>query len=126
MTALPARYSYLLGVTAGVVVPQPEAPRKSREARPPKAQRVPLVTAASDGPKQYVHDGEDGLMVPIDDAAALAEAIRRVTSDADLCARLTEKGFQRYQAEFTKINTVSQYLAYYHEMLKTEGLTAVV
>ena len=90
------------------------------------AQRVPLVTADSDGPKQYVRDGEDGLMVPIDDAAALAEAIRRVTMDTDLCARMTEKGFQRYQAEFTKINTVSQYLAYYHEMLKTEGLTAVV
>lgn len=90
------------------------------------AQRVPLVTAASDGPRQYVRDGEDGLMVPVDDVAALTAAIKRVTADAGLCARMTEKGFQRYQAEFTKVNTVSRYLAYYHEMLKAEGLTTVV
>ena len=90
------------------------------------AQRVPLVTTASDGPRQYVRDGEDGLMVPVDDTKALAAAIARVIEDADLRARIVERGFERYQTEFTKTNTVSQYLAYYHEILKREGLTATV
>jgi len=87
------------------------------------AQRVPLVTTASDGPRQYVQDGDDGLMVPIDDAKALAHAIQRVIDDADLRARIVENGFHRYQNEFTKTNTVSQYLSYYHDILKREGLT---
>ncbi len=88
------------------------------------AQKVPLVTTASDGPRQYVQDGEDGLMVPVDDAAALAAAIQRVVDDPALRTRITEKGFQRYQAEFTKEKTVYQYLNYYHEILKREGLMA--
>lgn len=90
------------------------------------AQKVPLVTTASDGPRQYVHDGEDGLMVPVDDAKALAAAIQRVIYDPDLRQRITEKGFQRYQSEFTKQKTVSNYLDYYHEILKREGLTATI
>lgn len=89
------------------------------------AQRVPLVTTASDGPRQYVRDGEDGLMVPVDDVEALADAIRRVVSDPVLCARLTENGFRRYQEEFTKNRTVAAYLSYYHDILKREGLTAL-
>ena len=79
------------------------------------AQRVPLVTTAADGPRQYVRDGEDGLMVPVDDVGALAAAIRRVVDDGDLRTRLTESGFRRYQTEFTKFNTVSKYLEFYHE-----------
>lgn len=86
------------------------------------AQKVPLVTTAADGPRQYVRDGEDGLMVPVDDAPALAGALRRVVKDADLRHRITENGFQRYQTEFTKFQTVSNYLNYYHDILKREGL----
>lgn len=87
------------------------------------AQKVPLVTTASDGPRQYVRDGEDGLIVPIDDAAALGAAIQRVIDDPALRERLTVNGFGRYQNEFTKSKTVSQYLDYYHEILKRENLT---
>ena len=87
------------------------------------AQKVPLVTTASDGPRQYVRDGEDGLVVPIDDAKALAVAIQRVIDEPDLRAAMTAHGFDRYQNEFTKARTVSQYLDYYHEILRREGLT---
>ncbi|QQG36678.1 MAG: glycosyltransferase [Micavibrio aeruginosavorus] len=90
------------------------------------AQRVPLVTTASDGPRQYVRDGEDGLMVPVDDIEGLAAAIQRVVADPDLRARLTENGYRRYQAEFTKSQTVAAYLGYYHDILKREGLTAQI
>lgn len=89
------------------------------------AQRVPLVTTASDGPRQYVRDGEDGLMVPIDDVEALRAAIRRVIDDKALRATLIENGFKRYRAEFTKDKTLAAYLSYYHEILAREGLTAI-
>lgn len=90
------------------------------------AQNVPLVTTASDGPRQYVRDGEDGLMVSIDDIEALAGAMRRVIEDPGLCARLVEQGQKRYHAEFTKDNTVAEYLGFYHEILAKEGLSAAI
>ncbi|MGB4057829.1 MAG: glycosyltransferase [Alphaproteobacteria bacterium] len=81
------------------------------------AQKIPLIAANSDGPRQYVHDGEDGLIVPVDDVAALAAAIQRLAGDADLQARLTGRGYQRYLAEFTKENTVRAYLGLYHRLI---------
>ncbi len=86
------------------------------------AQRVPLVTAASQGPSQYVRDGQDGLMVPVDDVEALAAAIARLAADPVLGKKLAAAGYARYQAEFTKANTVAAYLGFYHEILAREGL----
>ena len=39
---------------------------------------VPLVAAASQGPTALIADGGNGLLVPVDDAPALAAAIRRL------------------------------------------------
>lgn len=78
------------------------------------AQKIPLITTASDGPKQYVRDGEDALMVPVDDAGALADSIKKLVADPGLRARLAEAGYRRYLAEFTKENTVRAYLDLYH------------
>lgn len=51
-----------------------------------------IVSDASPGPLDYVRDGESGLVVPCDDVAALATALRRLAGDADLAARLAEGG----------------------------------
>lgn len=89
------------------------------------AQKVPLVTTASDGPRQYVQDGQDGLMVAIDDGAALTAALQRVIGDEDLRRRLAENGFRRYQNEFTKEHAIGAYLDFYHEVLGREGLAQI-
>ena len=39
---------------------------------------TPLVAAASQGPAALIADGSNGLLVPVDDAAALRAAIRRL------------------------------------------------
>ena len=90
------------------------------------AQRVPLITTASDGPKQYVTDGVDGLIVPVDDAGALAGAVKKVIADPALAQRLAASGYQHYIDAFTKERTVAAYLSFYHEILAREQLTAVV
>lgn len=81
------------------------------------SQRVPVVSTMSDGPRQYIRDGEDGLLVPIDDVPALSAAIRRGVQDEALRARMVENGYKRYQDEFTKENTVAHYLVYYQTIL---------
>lgn len=80
----------------------------------------PLVAAASDGPRQYVRDGEDGLLVPVDDAPALAAAMRKLLHDPALAARLAAAGHARYLAEFTRERTVAEYLDFYREIEEKE------
>ncbi len=81
------------------------------------ATSIPLVAAASAGPRAYVRDGENGLLVPIDDAKALATAIARCIADADLRRRLVAGGSATYAAEFTEASFVAAITALYREML---------
>ena len=46
--------------------------------------RVPMVAAASQGPRWLLRDGENGLLVPIDEASAMAEAIQRLIDQPSL------------------------------------------
>ena len=73
------------------------------------------------GPRQFVRDGEDGLMVPRDDADALVQAVRRLLEDEVLQDQLTTRGYQRYRNEFTKEKTVESYLGFYYDILQREG-----
>jgi glycosyltransferase involved in cell wall biosynthesis len=81
------------------------------------AQQTPLVTTASQGPAQFVRDGEDGLVVPIDDIAALKAAIERVMDDKDLAQMLVQNGLKRYQNEFIKDICLAAYKAFYNKVL---------
>jgi glycosyltransferase involved in cell wall biosynthesis len=86
------------------------------------AQRTPLITTNSDGPRQFVRHEEDGLIVPVDDEASLVAAIERLIGDAALRARLVENGFARYQGEFTRERTMREYLAFYHAIRSGENI----
>lgn len=77
------------------------------------AQKTPLVTTRSDGPRQFVRDAEDGLVVDIDDEAQMAGAISKLLDDPALADRLVENGYRRYVNEFTKEKSVQAYLEYY-------------
>lgn len=77
---------------------------------------TPLVATASDGPRQFVRDGQDGLVVPVDDEKALAGAIERLLKDRAFASVLADAGHARYQAEFTKDRTVTEYIRFYREI----------
>jgi hypothetical protein len=80
---------------------------------------VPLVAAAAAGPKAYVEDGVNGLLVPIDDVAALARAIARVLSEPGLRERLVAGGRATYEASFTKAAFLRQANAFYARIVKS-------
>jgi glycosyltransferase involved in cell wall biosynthesis len=77
---------------------------------------VPMVAAASQGPRQVVTDGTDGLLVPIDDAVAMAAALGRVLSDRALAARLVAAGQATYAARYSEAVIVGQYRALFAEL----------
>ena len=53
---------------------------------------TPFIACASDGPRATVQDGENGMLVPVDDAPALAEATRRMLDDEALRTRIAQAG----------------------------------
>jgi glycosyltransferase involved in cell wall biosynthesis len=53
---------------------------------------LPVVTTAVSGIPELVADGENGLLVPPDDAAAVAAALRRLHDDPELARRLAACG----------------------------------
>lgn len=73
------------------------------------AHGLPVVAAASQGPKALIRDGEDGLLTLVDDADALAAAVRRLLADPLLRNRLAAAGRARVAAEFSETAVVAQW-----------------
>ncbi|WP_309643484.1 glycosyltransferase [Phenylobacterium sp.] len=73
------------------------------------AHGLPVVAAASQGPAALIRDGEDGLLVPVDDAQALAAAVNRMLADPALRAGLARAGAARVEAEFSQAAVVAQW-----------------
>jgi len=63
-------------------------------------------------------DGVSGLVVEPKDSRALADAIRRITTDNALYEQLSRGGKARYQQLFTKEKMISRCLELYRELLK--------
>ena len=57
-------------------------------------------------------------MVPIDDAGALAGAIRRLIGDDALRARLAAAGHAVYEGEYTKEAVVARYLDFFAKLVR--------
>jgi phosphatidylinositol alpha-mannosyltransferase len=59
---------------------------------------VPVVATDIPGYREVVRDGVDGILVPPNDAPALAEALARVLEDREFATRLSESGRRRAAA----------------------------
>jgi len=70
----------------------------------------PVVTADSDGAREWLRDGESAVLTPAGDAAALADALRRL-SNADVRTRLGEAGLALYRRAFTPAAVAARLLA---------------
>ena len=86
------------------------------------AQETPLVTTASDGPRQFVRHEDDCLLVDIDHEEQMRAAIDRLIKDKDLSEKLVRNGKERYLNEFTKEKTLEAYKAYFQDMRKAQDL----
>jgi len=78
---------------------------------------LPLVTTDVPGCREVVTDGEDGLLVPVKDAPALANAIARLKGHPALCERLGNAARQKALSQFEERSVVERTLGVYRELI---------
>ena len=71
----------------------------------------PVVAADAPGPRELVQSGEDGILVPREDAEALATALGTVLGAPLLARRLGEAGRARWAASFAEAPVVARWRA---------------
>jgi len=76
----------------------------------------PLITTDVPGCREVVTDGVDGLLVPVRDAKALAQAIRRLDDDPALAQRLGEAAWAKAHAEFDERIVIRRTIDVYREL----------
>jgi glycosyltransferase involved in cell wall biosynthesis len=81
------------------------------------AARRPLVAAASQGPSALIRDGGNGLIVPVDDAPALAAAVRRLMAEPALRARLIAEGAADYERGYTREAVTQRMIGLYNAII---------
>lgn len=79
---------------------------------------LPIVTADVPGCREIVRDDDNGLLVPVRDGKATADALRRLIDDADLRERLGRRSRERAETEFSEEKFVADTLAAYAQVHK--------
>lgn len=79
--------------------------------------RLPVLSTRNEGARELVREGENALLAPLNDAAGLAEALRRMLhlgqAERD---RLAAAGHATVQREHSEQGVVAAYLAMYEQL----------
>ena len=83
-----------------------------------EAMRASRAVVATDigGVRELVAHGTTGLIVPVDDAVSLAQALDSLAGDAEQRGAMGQAGRRRYLQRFTAEQMASQYVALYESL----------
>ncbi|MDB0065559.1 glycosyltransferase family 4 protein [Oceanospirillaceae bacterium] len=71
--------------------------------------KIPVICSDFGGMKEVVEDGITGLVVPANDALALASAMTRLLFNTELSLQMGEAGYKRFNELFTSEKMAAQY-----------------
>jgi glycosyltransferase involved in cell wall biosynthesis len=94
-------------------------PRTPMEA---SSMGVPTIATDIRGCREVVRPDQNGYLVPVRDAAAIAQALDRILSDRQLAARLGARARELAIAEFDEQIIFRRVAAVYHRLLSAKGL----
>ncbi|MDO6443706.1 glycosyltransferase family 4 protein [Marinobacter sp. 2_MG-2023] len=78
-----------------------------------------VVTTDHPGCRDAIKPGESGILVPVRDSVALADAIQLLLESPDLRAQMGRRGRKLAEEEFTIEKIVDQHMKIYEELLAT-------
>jgi glycosyltransferase involved in cell wall biosynthesis len=87
---------------------------------------LPLVTTDVPGCREVVTDGENGLVVPVRDATALANAISRLHKNPELARKMGRVARERALTEFDERIVIAKTLLVYQELLPALALNTSI
>jgi glycosyltransferase involved in cell wall biosynthesis len=80
-----------------------------------------IVAAQAGSAPELVEDGRTGLLVPVDDPAALAGAVNGLLADPARAAELGRGGLERARTEFSVARMAERTVAVYESVLRQSG-----
>jgi len=98
-------------------------PRAAMEAA---ASGLPIVATDIRGCRQVVHDGRTGHLVPVGDAAALAQALATLASSAAAREAMGRAAVAKARAEFDERHVVARVMDCYDDVAARRGITFTV
>ena len=102
--------TYVAGCDIGVL-PSIVAEGCSLAAQEHMSLGHPIVATNNGGQREYIVDGKNGLLVPPENPVALADALRRLLHDKELCKKLGDQAKSDYDDHLN-------YESYYNRMSK--------
>ncbi len=85
------------------------------------AARVPIVASDIEGNRALVTPGATGLLFPVGDATALAQALDHLLSNAQLRQQMADAAFSKVNETFSAERMAREYLSLYREMRGPSG-----
>lgn len=81
------------------------------------AASLPCVATDVPGCREVVRDGDNGLLVPIYNVQALADALEKLLLDPNLCRQMGRRGRQRLEQEFSSSLIIKKTMMLYQKVL---------
>jgi glycosyltransferase involved in cell wall biosynthesis len=79
---------------------------------------TPVVATNAGGATDIITDGDNGILVPVKDSAALADAILRLSQDSDLAQKLRSAAMQTVDERYTARRHVDQVCDIYRSVFE--------
>lgn len=79
---------------------------------------LPIVTTDCGGMREAVTDGEEGFVVPVRDAEAMAEALAKLAEDENLRRRMGRAAVQKVRGQFALNRQVEKFIALFQSISK--------
>lgn len=80
--------------------------------------KKPVIAAAADGPKSLIQEGKTGLLVPIEDDIALAEAATKIINDPEKSKIMADAGYAYAKQHFSEEAVLQQYMDFYTKIIQ--------
>jgi glycosyltransferase involved in cell wall biosynthesis len=77
---------------------------------------LPIVATDAPGCREIVRAGDNGFLVPVRDAQALAQALRILIDDEGIRAKMGRRAREIVLAEFSQERVIADTLAVYREL----------